>query len=63
MIPKEKSFRSAELFFFLYCKLRFHDKKKEYKDKKGLRHAFTENLKDFRRKCKKQLQNKMQMMT
>lgn len=28
-------------------------KKKEYKDKKGLRHAFTENLKDFRRKCKK----------
>lgn len=37
--------------------------KKEYEGNKGLRHAFTENLKDFRRKCKKQLQNKMQMMT
>lgn len=40
-------------------------KKKEYKGNKGLRHAFSENLKDFRRtcKCKKELQNKMQMMT
>lgn len=45
IIPKEKSFRSAELFFFLYCKLRFHDKEKEYKDNEELRNAFTENLK------------------
>lgn len=63
LFRKRKVLDLPNFFLYLYCKLRFHDKEKEYKDNEGLRHAFKENLKDFRRKCKKQLQNKMQMMT
>lgn len=61
-IIREK-FQICRIIFFICIVNYVFMIKKEYKDKKGLRHAFTENLKDFRRKCKKQLQNKMQMMT
>lgn len=45
LFRKRKVLDLPNYFLYLYCKLRFHDKEKEYKDNEVLRHAFTENLK------------------